>query len=70
MLLEERFGVVSKIYPRRKLIAGYSAENDDWTNLSPIVFFVFGSKLFQSRKIAGFSIIYHDFVNQISSPLP
>ncbi|KAK4255007.1 hypothetical protein QN277_008070 [Acacia crassicarpa] len=68
VLLEERFGAVSKVYPRRKLLAGYSAENDDWTNLSPIVFFVFGSKLFSSKKVAGFSILYHDFVNKNTPP--
>lgn len=69
VLLEERFSAVSRFYPKRKLLAGYSAENEDWTNLSPIVFFVFGSRLFNKREsVAGFSIIYHDFVNRISSP--
>ncbi|XP_028775848.1 ruBisCO-associated protein-like [Neltuma alba] len=68
VLLEERFSAVSKVYPQRKLLAGYSAENEDWTNLSPIVFFLFGYNLFKKKEVAGFSILYHDFVNPIPSP--
>lgn len=61
--LEDRYEalVTSSFYPRKKLIAGYSAENQDWAQLSPIVFFLGGSDLFKKKKVAGFSIVYHDF---------
>ncbi|KAF7805528.1 ruBisCO-associated protein-like [Senna tora] len=64
--LKVRFNaLVSEFYPIRKLIAGYSAENEDWAKLSPIIFFLAGSDLFNNRnkkkKVSGFSILYHNY---------
>ncbi|XP_047160633.1 ruBisCO-associated protein-like [Vigna umbellata] len=66
-VLLQRYNELTKVYPRRKLLAGYSAENEDWTTLSPIVFFLGGMDILKKRKAPGISIHYHNFYTQ-SSP--
>ncbi|KAK7261424.1 hypothetical protein RIF29_27734 [Crotalaria pallida] len=53
--------LANEFYPRRKLFAGYSAENEDWATLSPIVFFLGGMEIIQKRKGPGISIHYHNY---------
>jgi len=55
------YNELTKVYPRRKLLAGYSAENEDWATLSPIVFFLGGMDILKKRKAPGISIHYHNF---------
>ncbi|CAJ1956054.1 unnamed protein product [Sphenostylis stenocarpa] len=62
--LFEKYSVLTKVYPRRKLLAGYSAENEDWATLSPIVFFLGGMDILKKRRAPGISIHYHNFYAQ------
>ncbi|MED6182534.1 hypothetical protein PIB30_029288 [Stylosanthes scabra] len=57
--------LVGEFYPRRKLFSGYSAENEDWGTLSPIVFFLGGMDILKKRRGVGISIHYHNYYNQI-----
>lgn len=66
-LLLQKYNELTKVYPRKKLLAGYSAENEDWTTLSPIVFFLGGMDILKKRKAPGISIHYHNYYAQ-SSP--
>ncbi|OIW15755.1 hypothetical protein TanjilG_04290 [Lupinus angustifolius] len=54
-------------YPKKKLFAGYSAENEDWATLSPIVFFLGGIDIIKKRKGPGISIHYHNYY--VETPL-
>ena len=38
-----------------------TAENEDWHELSPIVFFLGGNDLLKKKRAAGISIYYHNF---------
>ncbi|KAK7335740.1 hypothetical protein VNO80_27748 [Phaseolus coccineus] len=66
-MLLQKYNELTKVYPRKKLLAGYSAENEDWATLSPIVFFLGGIDILKKRKAPGVSIHYHNFYAQ-SSP--
>jgi len=59
--------LVLEFYPRKKLFAGYSAENEDWATLSPIVFFLGGMNILKKRKGPGISIHYHNYYQQNSN---
>ncbi|RDX78227.1 hypothetical protein CR513_41522, partial [Mucuna pruriens] len=50
--------LVKEGYPRKKLFAGYSAENEDWATLSPIVFFLGGMDILKKRKAPGLCCNY------------
>ena len=67
-VLLQRYNELTKVYPRRKLLAGYSAENEDWATLSPIVFFLGGMDILKKRRAPGISIHYHNFSAQSSPP--
>lgn len=58
--------LVKGFYPRCKVFAGYSAENEDWGSLSPIVFFLGGMDILKKRKGAGISIHYHNYYQEAS----
>ncbi|CAI8592384.1 unnamed protein product [Vicia faba] len=60
-LMEVYDDLVMEFYPRKKLFAGYSAENEDWATLSPIVFFLGGMNILKKRKGPGISIHYHNY---------
>ncbi|KAK7272101.1 hypothetical protein RJT34_28499 [Clitoria ternatea] len=53
--------LVNEFYPKKKLFAGYSAENEDWGTLSPIVFFLGGMDILKKRRGPGVSIHYHNY---------
>lgn len=60
--LVERYNrIATEFYPRRKLFAGYSAENEDWATVSPIVFFLGGMDILKKRRGPGISIHYHNY---------
>ena len=59
--LVERYKSLTKIYLDGKLFAGYSAEIEDWEDVSPIVFFAGGFTLTTKYKAPGISIYYHNF---------
>ncbi|TKY48470.1 RuBisCO-associated protein [Spatholobus suberectus] len=60
--LVQRYNELAReVYPRRKLFAGYSAENEDWATLSPIVFFLGGMDILKKRRAPGVSIHYHNY---------
>ncbi|KAE9587932.1 hypothetical protein Lal_00002805 [Lupinus albus] len=56
--------LATEFYPKKKLFAGYSAENQDWTTLSPIVFFLGGMDIIKRKKGPGISIHYHNYYDQ------
>ncbi|XP_004487051.1 ruBisCO-associated protein-like [Cicer arietinum] len=66
-LMEIYDELVLKFYPRKKLFAGYSAENEDWATLSPIVFFLGGMNILKKRKGPGISIHYHNYYQENSN---
>jgi hypothetical protein len=66
-LVEVYDELVKEFYPRKKLFAGYSAENEDWATLSPIVFFLGGMDILKKRKGPGISIHYHNYYQQNSN---
>ncbi|KAJ1379924.1 Glycoside hydrolase family 18, catalytic domain [Sesbania bispinosa] len=66
-LLERYNKLVANFYPRRKLFAGYSAENEDWATLSPIVFFLGGMDILKKRRGPGISIHYHNYYKPFES---
>ncbi|MED6120987.1 hypothetical protein PIB30_025764 [Stylosanthes scabra] len=51
-----------------KLFAGYSAENEDWGTVSPIVFFLGAMDILHKKGAVGFSINYHDLHQPNSTP--
>ncbi|QCE09276.1 ruBisCO-associated protein-like [Vigna unguiculata] len=59
--LAQRYDELTQIYPIRKLLAGYSAENADWATVSPIVFFLGAMDILQQKNAPGASIYYHNF---------
>ncbi|XP_061352467.1 ruBisCO-associated protein-like [Gastrolobium bilobum] len=63
-LVERYKELVFEFYPRRKLFAGYSAENEDWATLSPIVFFLGGMDILKKRRGPGISIHYHNYYTE------
>ncbi|KAK7402158.1 hypothetical protein VNO78_14201 [Psophocarpus tetragonolobus] len=63
-MLFKLYNDLSKVYPRRKLFAGYSAENQDWATLSPIVFFLGGMDILNKRRAPGVSIHYHNYYKE------
>ncbi|KAL2332081.1 hypothetical protein Fmac_019662 [Flemingia macrophylla] len=65
-MLLQRYTELLSIYPKKKLFAGYSAENEDWSTLSPIVFFLAGIDILQKKKAPGISIHYHNYYTQPS----
>lgn len=59
--------LAKEFYPRKKLFAGYSAENEDWATVSPIVFFLGGMNILKNKKgAAGISIHYHNYYKEIT----
>nr|KYP58599.1 RuBisCO-associated protein [Cajanus cajan] len=63
--LVQRYNHLAKdVYPRKKLFAGYSAENEDWATLSPIVFFLAGIDILKKKRAPGISIHYHNYYSQ------
>ncbi|XP_027343785.1 ruBisCO-associated protein-like [Abrus precatorius] len=60
-LVERYSELVKNDYPRRKLFVGYSAENEDWATLSPIVFFLGGMDILKKKRGVGVSIHYHNY---------
>ncbi|KAK7324972.1 hypothetical protein VNO77_28968 [Canavalia gladiata] len=56
--------LVKDFYPKNKLFAGYSAENEDWSTLSPIVFFLGGMDILKKKRGPGVSIHYHNYYAQ------
>lgn len=59
--LVKRYNELTKVYPKTKLFAGYSAENEDWATVSPFVFFLGAMDLLKKRSAPGVSIHYHNY---------
>ena len=65
ILLDRYNKLVTGGYPRKKVFAGYSAENEDWATLSPIVFFLGGMDILKKKRGVGISIHYHNYYKEI-----
>ncbi|MED6120989.1 hypothetical protein PIB30_025766 [Stylosanthes scabra] len=58
--LVNKYKELAELYTKEKLISGYSAENEDWDTVSPIVFFLGAMDILKQGGV-GFSIVYNNY---------